>query len=196
MSGGNPSVPCFTCHLGGHDGNTYIHTYLMHTYTHILIQFHRTPSGTIVGLWADRTTYIEDFQLRRLRPSHALSYEGFCTYVHTYIVYIYVHKGLGVAHLFPATCQNWLEKLLEFPSCESVGLPWFLAPGIFAPSTLAHLHTYVPTYIRTHIPGYICMYVRADGPPLGASTIYIRESMKCLLKPWFEAPSQKLRLSA
>ena len=48
----------------------------------------------------------------------------------------------------------------------------------FAPSPLAHLHTYICTHIHTHIHGY----VHADGPPLGPSTLYIRESMKCLLK--------------
>ena len=86
-------------------------------------------------------------------------------YIHTYIVYIYVHKGLGVAHLFPATCQNWLEKPLggswNFLHANQWGcLGFWHLEFLLRRRWLTYIHMYLHTYAHIYLATYVCMYVQ------------------------------------
>ena len=123
---------------------------------------------------------------------------------------------LSKRHLMNHCCLLELERAVEVSNCRARTLnlsfnlclfdrsdhpacPGFFVRPPFEESCEAFQNPHICTYISNlaaYIGMYICMYMQTVPPLALPPFVYIRENMKCLLKPWFEAPSQELRLSA
>ena len=121
---------------------------------------------------------------------------------------MYVHKGSGRPHkILPrwpdeetrARTLNLSFNLCLFDRSDHPACRGFFVRPPFEESCEAFQNPHICTYISNlaaYIGMYICMYMQTVPPLALPPFVYIRENMKCLLKPWFEAPSQELRLSA